>query len=128
MTIYTVATQAELLAGLAAVTAGSGGDTFVVTANITVPFSYGTYDLNGKQLTFAPAAGVTLEFDSAFTGSGSIKLDGRGTVQLDGESDFTGGVSLVSGTFVMNGAYAAGLNQLIKFDGDDSATLVVSKT
>jgi len=90
--------------------------------------------LQGDQTqTFGAAAGATLAIygtiadesgstvlpgDGTGSGSGTIVIDGAGTVALDASNSFTGGITLDSGTLLLGAPGAAGSGAIVFGAGD----------
>lgn len=61
-------------------------------------------------LTFAPAAGTSIEFDPVMSGNGGINAAGPGMVILGALETFTGGTAVSGGTLAVNVAQTQNLN------------------
>jgi len=75
-------------------------------------FGSGIFLQGGEVITFAPAAGATETISDVIAdqggGEGALTLDGAGTLDLDAQNTFTGGVTVDSGTLELAAAGAAG--------------------
>ncbi len=112
----------------ASVTGGAGGSGYFTDGSTgPIPpgqagsaFGSGIFLQGDEQITLDPAAGQTLEIDNTIAdetasggmgnnaGAGSLLIDGTGTVVLDGENTFTGGITITAGTLDLGQVYAAG--------------------
>jgi autotransporter-associated beta strand protein len=81
---------------LASLSSNAGNATYVV--------------LNGNTLTLDPTAGVSSSFGGTISdgtgGSGSLIVDGTGTVTLSGDNTYSGGTTVASGVLVIDGSTA----------------------
>ncbi len=70
-----------------------------------------TVDLNGNVLTLDPTSTNTSSFGGTIgdgSGTGSVVVDGAGTVTLSGQNTFSGGITIDAGTLELGNADAAG--------------------
>lgn len=122
---FTAASQADLLAALAAISAAQqplGAPRTAYTITLTANFAItGTLTINlatyGSALTIANAGHV-------ITGTGGLEITGQGRVILAGNNTFSGGVVLAGGTLELAAQAAAGAG-VTSVQGGQSETLLV---
>jgi autotransporter-associated beta strand protein len=91
--------------GQSATLANSGSGTVILNGSISS---------NGGSLEFS---GGSFDVQSGITGSGSLLLDGAGTLTLSGANTYSGDTTVRSGVLILNGSLAGTSDVVVETDG-----------